>query len=182
MESIMNRLVILAVGAGAVAVVAAGCSSSSTSSSSASSQASGGAAIVKAASSPLGQILVDGSGRTLYLYTPDTGTTSTCTGSCASVWPPDTTTGKPQESGLNASLLGTTTRTDDHATQVTYDGHPLYYYSGDAKPGDVNGEGLMSIWYVLSPAGSAITSTPAPSASSSTSTSTNTSSGGGSGY
>lgn len=179
----MNRLVILAVGAGAVAVVAAGCSSSGTSSpssasSSGSSQASGGTAtIVKAASTPLGQILVDGSGRTLYLYTPDTGTTSTCTGSCASIWPPDTTTGKPQESGLNASLLGTTTRTDDHATQVTYDGHPLYYYSGDAKPGDVNGEGLMSIWYVLSPSGSAITSTPAPSTSSSTS-----SGGGGSGY
>ena len=179
----MNRLVILAVGAGAVAVVAAGCSSSGTSSpssasSSGSSQASGRTAtIVKAASSPLGQILVDGSGRTLYLYTPDTGTTSTCTGSCASIWPPDTTTGKPQESGLNASLLGTTTRTDDHATQVTYDGHPLYYYSGDAKPGDVNGEGLMSIWYVLSPSGSAITSTPAPSTSSSTS-----SGGGGSGY
>jgi predicted lipoprotein with Yx(FWY)xxD motif len=181
----MNRLVILAVGAGAVAAAAAGCSSSSTSSPAASTspsasspaQASGGAAIVKTASSPLGQILVDGSGRTLYLYTPDTGTTSTCTGSCASIWPPDTTSGKPQESGLSASQLGTTTRADDHATQVTFDGHPLYYYSGDAKAGDVNGEGLMSVWFAVSPAGSAITAAPAPSASTSTS-----GSGGGYGY
>jgi predicted lipoprotein with Yx(FWY)xxD motif len=175
----MNRLVILAVGAGALGAVAAGCSSSTTSSSSATSSpptSSSGAATVKTASSSLGQILVDGSGRTLYLYKPDTSTTPTCTGSCASTWPADTTTGKPQESGLSASMLSTTTRPDDHATQVTFDGHPLYYFSGDAKAGDVNGQGTMGIWYVVSPSGSAITTTtsttPAPS----------TSGGGGYGY
>lgn len=175
----MNRLVILAVGAGALGAVAAGCSSSTTSSSSATSSpptSSSGAATVKTAGSSLGQILVDGSGRTLYLYKPDTSTTPTCTGSCASTWPADTTTGKPQESGLSASMLSTTTRPDDHATQVTFDGHPLYYFSGDAKAGDVNGQGTMGIWYVVSPSGSAITTTtsttPAPS----------TSGGGGYGY
>lgn len=174
----MNRLVILAVGAGALGAVAAGCSSSTTSSSSATSSpptSSSGAATVKTAGSSLGQILVDGSGRTLYLYKPDTSTTPTCTGSCASTWPADTTSGKPQESGLTATMLSTTTRPDDHATQVTYNGHPLYYFSGDSKAGDVNGQGTMGIWYVVSPSGSAITTTsttPAPS----------TSGGGGYGY
>jgi predicted lipoprotein with Yx(FWY)xxD motif len=177
----MNRLAILAVGAGALGAVAAGCSSSSTPSSTPSTSssppaASSGAATVKAAGSSLGQILVDGSGRTLYLYKPDTGTTPTCTGSCASTWPADTTTGKPQESGLTASMLGTTTRPDNHASQVTFDGHPLYYFSGDSKPGDVNGQDTMGIWFAVSPSGSAITTghTPAPTPS--------TSSGGGGGY
>jgi hypothetical protein len=66
-------------------------------------------------------------------------------------------------------MLATTTRTDTHATQVTFDGHPLYYFSGDAKPGDVKGQGTMGIWFVVSPSGSAITTTaptPAPSTSS----------------
>jgi predicted lipoprotein with Yx(FWY)xxD motif len=176
----MNRLVILAVGAGALGAVAAGCSSSTTSSSSATSSppTSSSAATVKTASSSLGQILVDGSGRTLYLYKPDTSTTPTCTGSCASTWPADTTTGKPQVSGVSASLLSTTTRPDNHATQVTYNGHPLYFFSGDTKAGEVNGQGTMGIWYVVGPSGSAITTTsttpntPAPS----------TSGGGGYGY
>jgi len=175
----MNRLVILAVGAGALGAVAAGCSSSTTSSSSATSSpptSSSGATTVKTASTSLGQILVDGAGRTLYLYKPDTSTTPTCTGSCASTWPADTTSGKPQESGLTASMLSTTTRPDNHATQVTYDGHPLYYFSGDAKAGDVNGQGTMGIWYVVSPSGSAITTT------SSTTPAPSTSGGGGYGY
>ncbi len=171
----MYRLAIIAVGAGALAAVAAGCSSSSTSSSAGPPTASGGAAIVKSASSPLGQILVDGSGRALYVYKADTGMTPTCTGSCASTWQADTTTGKPQASGVSASMLATTTRTDDHATQVTFNGHPLYHYSGDAKAGDVNGQGVNSMWFVLSPSGSAITTTPAPSTGS-------TGGGGGYGY
>jgi predicted lipoprotein with Yx(FWY)xxD motif len=159
----MNRLVVFAVGAGALGAVAAGCSSSGTTSSSSPPTSSNAAATVKTASSPLGQILVDGSGRTLYLYKPDTGMTPTCTGSCASTWPAATTTGKPQASGVSASMLATTTRTDDHATQVTFDGHPLYYFSGDAKAGDVKGQGTMGIWFVVSASGSAITTAPAPS-------------------
>jgi predicted lipoprotein with Yx(FWY)xxD motif len=167
----MNRLAILTVTAGALAAAAAGCSSSGNSSSSGAGGAgavtvtSGGAAVVKTASSPLGQILVDGSGRTLYLYKPDTGMTSTCTGSCASIWPPDATTGKPQGTGVSASMLGTTTRSDK-SSQVTFDGHPLYYFSGDSKAGDVKGQGYQGIWFVVSPSGTAITSAPAPSSSS----------------
>jgi predicted lipoprotein with Yx(FWY)xxD motif len=165
----MNRLVVFAVGAGALGAIAAGCSSSSTSTSPVATSpptSSNAAATVKTAGSSLGQILVDGSGRTLYLYKPDTGMTPTCTGSCASIWPAATTTGKPQASGVSASMLATTTRTDNHATQVTFDGHPLYYFSGDAKPGDAKGQGTMGIWFVVSPSGSAITTTPAPSTSS----------------
>jgi predicted lipoprotein with Yx(FWY)xxD motif len=170
----MNRLVVFAVGVGALGAVAAGCSSSGTASSSSPPTSNSAAATVKTASSPLGQILVDGSGRTLYLYKPDTGMTPTCTGSCASTWPAVTSTGKPQASGVSASMLATTTRTDDHATQVTFGGHPLYYFSGDAKAGDVKGQGTMGIWFVVSPSGSAITTAPAPS--------TGSTGGGGYGY
>jgi predicted lipoprotein with Yx(FWY)xxD motif len=109
--------------------------------------------------STLGMILVDGKGRTLYLFQADKGTNSTCYGACATAWPPLTTTGKPQAgSGASLALLGTTARTD-HTTQVTYDGHPLYYFVKDTKPGDVTGQRLNSFgakWYVLDPKGNKI--------------------------
>jgi predicted lipoprotein with Yx(FWY)xxD motif len=170
----MNRLVLFAFGAGALGAVAAGCGSSGMSSSSgttSSGQAS--SSVVKTSSTPVGQVLTDGNGRTLYLLKTDTGTMSTCTGSCASTWPPDTVSGKATASGVNASMLGTTTRSD-HTTQVTFDGHPLYYYSGDAAAGQVNGQGIQGTWFTVSPSGSADTTTPAPS--------TTGGSGGGYGY
>jgi predicted lipoprotein with Yx(FWY)xxD motif len=105
---------------------------------------------------PLGRILVDGRGMTLYLFEKDTGMKSTCDGSCAKFWPPVTTTGAAKAgSGLDAGKLGTTARSDGE-TEVTYNGHPLYYYAGDKQPGDTTGEGLNAfgaLWYVLSPAG-----------------------------
>jgi len=110
-------------------------------------------------SSGLGRILVDAKGRTLYLFEKDKGTTSSCYGACASGWPPYTTLAAPQAgSGAAASLLGTTTRTDG-TTQVTYKGHPLYYFVGDTKPGEVTGEGVNAFgakWYVLAPSGNKI--------------------------
>lgn len=132
---------------------------------SASPSASGTAATVKAAGSADGQILVDGSGRTLYLFEADTSSTSTCNGACAAAWPPDTTAGKPNSTGVTASLVGTSTRAD-RTTQVTYKGHPLYYFAGDSKPGDTNGQGSTAFggkWYVVSPSGNAITTTAATS-------------------
>ncbi|WP_370095514.1 hypothetical protein [Streptacidiphilus sp. MAP12-20] len=110
-----------------------------------------------------GQILVDGSGRTLYLLTADSGMKSTCYGTCASIWPPDVTTGTPASSGLTASMVGTTARTD-HTMQDAYHGHPLYTFTHDTKAGDVNGEGLTTFggtWYVVGVDGNAITSAPA---------------------
>ena len=170
----MNRLYVFVAGAGAVAALAAGCSSStknsvtpppsttssapSSSAPAASGSAGAAAATVRTANSAFGQILTDGSGRTLYLFKADTGTTPTCTGSCAALWPADTTNGTPHAmGGLSGAMLGTTTRTDDHKSQVTIDGHPLYFFSHDSKPGDVNGQGFGGLWYVVSPSGTAIT-------------------------
>jgi predicted lipoprotein with Yx(FWY)xxD motif len=97
---------------------------------------------------------------TLYLFEKDKGTMSTCTGACAQFWPPLTTKGPAKAgTGIAAGKLGTTKRSDG-STQVTFDGHPLYYYSGDKKPGDVTGQGLDTfggLWWVLSPTGTAIT-------------------------
>ena len=119
-------------------------------------------ATISVGSSSLGQILVDGNGKTLYLFEADTSTQSTCSGACAQAWPPLTTSGAPNVAGgASASLLGTTTRSDG-TTQVTYSGHPLYYFSGDAKAGDTNGEGSTAFgagWDVLSPTGGKIEKT-----------------------
>ena len=83
----------------------------------------------------LGKILVDSKGRTVYLFQKDTGSMSTCSGACATNWPPVTTTGKPRAgTGVTASMLGTTTRSDG-TKQVTYNGHPLYLYIGRPERG-----------------------------------------------
>jgi predicted lipoprotein with Yx(FWY)xxD motif len=122
--------------------------------------ASGGPATLGVANSGLGKILVDSSGRTIYLFKQDSGTTSACSGACASAWPPVRASGKPSVGGgANASLIGTTARSDG-TPQVTYNGHPLYLYEGDEKPGDTNGQGLTGFgapWWVLSPAGNQVT-------------------------
>jgi predicted lipoprotein with Yx(FWY)xxD motif len=156
-----------------LAVVAAGCGSSGGSSTATAKAAGGSSATVSVANSGLGKILVDSQGRTLYLFQKDTGTKSTCSGGCATAWPPLRTSGKPTAgSGAKASLLGTTARSDGKP-QVTYNGHPLYGFQGDTKPGDTTGQGNPGFgapWYVLSPTGNAIT------------TSSTASSGGGNGY
>jgi len=117
---------------------------------------SGHAAKVAVRSTGLGDVLVGGSGRTLYLFEKDTGPRSTCFGACASAWPPYATNGKPVAgSGAQASMLGTTSRKDGK-TQVTYNGHPLYYYAGDGRPGQTNGQDLDQFgaeWYAVSPGG-----------------------------
>lgn len=115
---------------------------------------SGGSATVDVGqSSSLGSILVDSKGMTLYLFIKDTPNTSNCYGNCATLWPPLLTTGTPTAgSGVDATLLGTTTRTDG-TTQVTYNGWPLYYYASDKAAGDTTGENVNSVWFVVTPAG-----------------------------
>jgi predicted lipoprotein with Yx(FWY)xxD motif len=101
----------------------------------------------------LGSFLVDSKGMTLYLYTLDSPGTSNCYGNCAVNWPPLLTAGAPVAgTGVTASLLGTTTRTDG-TTQVTYNGWPLYYYVTDKAAGDTNGENVQGVWFVITPAG-----------------------------
>lgn len=115
-----------------------------------------GSAVVKTASTPLGRVLVDSRGHTLYLFERDKGTKSSCYGKCAVFWPPLLTSGKPTAAaGARASLLGTTRRTDGKL-QVTYRGHPLYLFVKDTKAGMTKGQNLDFFggeWYVLSPAG-----------------------------
>jgi predicted lipoprotein with Yx(FWY)xxD motif len=117
------------------------------------------ATVAVANNAKLGQILVDGSGRTLYLFQADKSTSSTCYGACAQYWPPLLTSGAPQAgSGANASLLGTTQRTDG-TLEVTYGGHPLYYVVTDHNPGDATGQGLNNYgapWNVVGPDGKQI--------------------------
>ena len=122
---------------------------------------------VMARSGPDGTYLTDSAGRTLYLWVADTGTSSTCSGTCAAAWPPlTTTTGAPKAgTGVTASQLGTTAR-DDGTKQVTYNGHPLYYFVQDKSPGQMTGQGsngFGAAWWIVSPAGSAITASSSKS-------------------
>jgi predicted lipoprotein with Yx(FWY)xxD motif len=109
--------------------------------------------------SALGPILVDASGRTLYLFEADRKDISTCNGDCASIWPPLIAHGTPLAgAGINQSLLTITTR-NDGSLEVVYNGHPLYYFVSDKQAGDITGEGISSFgaqWYVLSATGSKV--------------------------
>jgi predicted lipoprotein with Yx(FWY)xxD motif len=141
----------------------AGCGSSSGNNASGSSAppktANGQSATVGVATENLGKILVDSQGRTLYLFRSDSGTKSACTGACAIDWPPLRATGKPTTGvGATGSSVATSARSDGKP-QVTYNGHPVYRFSGDQKPGDTNGEGVNAfggLWYALSSAGNQI--------------------------
>jgi predicted lipoprotein with Yx(FWY)xxD motif len=118
-----------------------------------------GGAHLKLAKTRDGTILVDSKGITLYDFVKDKGTTSVCYGACAALWPPLLTTGKPVAGpGVRASLLGTTKRKDGKL-EVTYGGHPLYYFVTDRKPGQTTGQGVDQFggpWWVLSAAGKEI--------------------------
>lgn len=118
--------------------------------------ATGGDADLQLVSSDLGDVLADASGKVLYLFVPDAQGESTCYDQCAANWP---AFGEIDAvgSGLDASLLGTTTRTDG-TVQATYNGWPLYYYAGDANPGDMLGQSLNDVWWVVDAAGEAVSS------------------------
>lgn len=168
----LRRPLVAFVALAAVGTLAAGCGGSSNSGSggasgggpyggSGTSSPSGqsGVATVSTASSTAGTILVDGSGRTLYLFEADKPNQSACSGACASAWPVDQSSGTPKAGGqVQASLLGTITRSDG-SKQVTYNEHPLYYYAGDSAPGQLNGQGLNAFgggWDVVAPSGNKI--------------------------
>ncbi len=148
----------------AAAVAIAGCGGSSgggSHSQAAPSKTAGNATqTVALAPSKFGKILVGANGRTLYDFVADKTMASTCYGACASLWPPLTVSGAPKAgAGVRASLLGTTKRTDG-GTEVTYNGHPLYYYAGDSKPGATTGQDINqfgALWYVLTANGMEVT-------------------------
>lgn len=151
----------------AAATTAAAAAVSGAAAAGASAAAPAGPAAVDVKTGPLGAYLTDATGHTLYLYTPDTTSASTCYGKCIAFWPALLTSAPPQAgSGADASLLGTSKRTDG-TTQVTYMGHPLYAFKGDKTAGDTSGQGKEGTWFLVSPAGAQIGSAPAPSASAS---------------
>jgi predicted lipoprotein with Yx(FWY)xxD motif len=156
-----------------VAILATACSaaSSSTASSSAASSsaassttttspataapataAAGPALALKTAKGSAGIWLTNSAGRALYVYTLDKGKASECYGGCAKAWPPLTTTGPVTISGQYTvpADLGVITRTDG-TKQVTYGGHPLYYFAGDSAPGQTKGDGVGKVWFLVGP-------------------------------
>jgi len=108
----------------------------------------------------LGKVVVNGHGQTLYLFQKDKHGKSSCYGQCAKFWPPALTTGKPKAgSGVRSSKLGTTKRKNGKL-QVTFNGHPLYAYAGDGRPGQANGQGSNNFgarWYVMNARGGTVT-------------------------
>jgi predicted lipoprotein with Yx(FWY)xxD motif len=158
----MKKPALFAVAPLAAAVVIAGCGGSGGSASQSKapvSTAGRTTPTVELASSKFGKILVDSHGRTLYDFVADKTTMSTCYGACASLWPPLTVAGAPKAGvGVRGALVGTTKRTDG-TTEVTYNGHPLYYFAGDTKPGETTGQAINQFgapWYVLTANGAEI--------------------------
>jgi predicted lipoprotein with Yx(FWY)xxD motif len=155
----------------AATLLAAACSSGGSSSaatpasSSPAAANSGNAAassslVISTATSSAGPVLINGSGRAVYVWAKDTKDTSACTGACASAWPPVQPSGTVT-AALSAvsSDLGTITRSDG-TKQVTYEGHPLYYFSGDSGSGQANGQGSDSFgakWWLVTPSGADVT-------------------------
>lgn len=112
---------------------------------------------IKAVESPLGTILVDDTGRTLYAFTKDVvGEATACTDGCAVGWPPAKAIEVLAGDGVQASVLAVTT--DDQ--QVTAGGHRLYYFAGDEAAGETNGQGTGDAWFVVGPDGTPITAKP----------------------
>lgn len=115
---------------------------------------------VDVSSNRLGEILVDSKGRTLYLFKQDRGTRTTCFGPCASAWPPLRAKGKPTAGGAAKASKLSSSKRPDGPPQVTYNGHPLYLYQNDLKPGDVTGQGVDvwgDVWWAVSPSGKQVT-------------------------
>ena len=177
---------VLGVGVALVVAACGGSSSSHSSTHAASStpsttNASATSVMVKTANSSAGKYLVGPNGRALYLWVADKNGKSVCNGACAKVWPPLTTTGKAAASGGATSAdLGTIKRSDG-TKQVTYKGHPLYYYAADSSPGMTTGQGSDNFgakWWLVAPSGAAITKALSGGSSSSSSSSTSSSGGG----
>ena len=148
-------------------VVISGCGGSGSNAATASTQANPVAAkrtsigaTIGVANGPLGKHLVDGSGRTLYLFEADKPNRSMCNTSCLGIWPSYSTMTKPiaKGDGVLDAKIGMA-KAQNGKSIVTYNGHPLYYYAADQAPGDTGGQGLDQFgakWYVVNPAGNKI--------------------------
>ncbi len=165
-----------AVGMVAVALLVAACGSAAKSASTAvganaSDVSSSGALTIGTAHGSAGSYLVGAGNRAIYLWMADGKNMSHCSGACASIWPPVTSHAGPHAgAGVQAGMLGTITGAGG-VKQVTYDGHPLYYYAGDSHAGSTTGQGSNGFgakWWLVSTSGRAITVHNTPSAAGST--------------
>ena len=149
------------------ALLATACSSAATTSSPSSAPAAGSSAsasttgtVISTQAGSAGAFLTAGSGRAVYLWAKDGMNMSACSGACATAWPPVPATGTlTATGGAKASDLGTITRSDG-TKQVTYDGHPLYYFVGDSAAGKTNGQGSDNFgakWWLVASSGAKIT-------------------------
>jgi len=151
-------------------LLAAGCTSTTASPAPSSGGAAGAAGVTvgTASSASFGTYLTGPNGMALYTHAGDSATSSTCTGGCASAWPPLATTGQPTAGSGVTGQLGTLTRADG-TVQVTYAGLPLYYWQGDTKAGDVTGNGVAGFSLATVGGGGSVPSAsgaaPAPSSS-----------------
>ena len=154
-------LLVAACASGTGSTGAAGSSSApAASGSAAAGGSSSGSSVITTATASGDMILTDGSGRAVYMWDKDSSGKSACSGACAGTWPPVTASGTVTTSGsAQSSDLGTITRSDG-TKQVTYDGHPLYYYVGDSGPGKSSGQGSDQFggkWWLVAPTGSDVT-------------------------
>ena len=154
-------LLVAACSTGSSGTAAAGSSSPAGGSSSSAAAGGSGSTVITTVSSSAGTFLATSSGHAVYLWSKDGDGMSACTGACTGAWPPVTTTGQVTASGgAKSSDLGTITRPDG-TKQVTYDGHPLYFFTGDSGPGMASGQGndgFGAKWWLVSPSGSDVTS------------------------
>lgn len=182
-RTVRHRVLVGAAAASALGLSLAACGGSSSSHSSPSPSPSSGATSAPMTPAPatgsgavlsvrhdpaLGDVVVDSRGFTLYRFDHDTSSPpkSNCAGACATTWPPETTSGAPQATGVAAGEVGTVTRADGTA-QVTVGGHPVYLYSGDSAAGQDNGQGVMGIWFAVTPTGGKATAQTSSSGGSS---------------
>ena len=154
-------LLVAACSTGSSGTAAAGSGSPAGASSSSAAAGGSGSTVITTVSSSAGTFLATSSGHAVYLWIKDGNGMSACTGACTGAWPPVTTTGQVTASGgAKSSDLGTITRPDG-TKQVTYDGHPLYFFAGDSGPGMASGQGndgFGAKWWLVSPSGSDVTS------------------------
>lgn len=157
MKRFIPIFLVVAIAALVIAITSGG-SSNAHKTAQAGAQTAAASSAIDLRTTPLGRILVDANGRTLYLFEADKPNVSNCSGACQSLWPPLTSHAKPQaHGGVLAAKIGATT--GGAKQQVTYNGHPLYYYAADKKPGDTTGQGLKQFgaeWYVLAATGNKI--------------------------
>jgi predicted lipoprotein with Yx(FWY)xxD motif len=147
----------------AIAALLAACGSSSHGDGGGAQSATAKSPVSSANKSRVGQVVVDAEGRTLYRFTAEAQGRPVCTGACVDTWPPATV----QADGGLPDHVATVRRPDGGGLQLTYDGHPLYRYSGDRSKADVNGDGVGGQWYAVKADGGsgtdAGTSSTAPS-------------------